>query len=137
MLMLLNESRDPEDPPVVVEPKPEPAPTPAVTIHPDVKPFVVSDSSGPDPEAPKRRGRPPGSKNKGTEQPAMRLVNDVDLASALDNLPPGHTVVQPGHVVLDVPQPTAKLVWNNRAYKLASAVLGDLGNDPDSWRSAR
>lgn len=67
---------------------------PAVFIHPDVKPAA---------DAPKRRGRPPGSRNKPVEpvaapapqpapeptpQPAVRVVEEPVLARALDNLPP-------------------------------------------------
>jgi len=64
---------------------------PAIFIHPDVK----QPLSGPEPAAPKKRGRPPGSKNKAAEtaepliqQPAVRVVEEPVLAAALDNLPP-------------------------------------------------
>lgn len=133
MLMLLNETQDsafddiesPEEAPGVDEPQqdedengptvaarmrrilaeqaqPAPAPEskPAIFIHPDVK----QPLSGPEPAAPKRRGRPPGSKNKvdpgvkvvdlghfpgpePTPQPAVRAIPESVLNAALDNLP--------------------------------------------------
>lgn len=120
------------------EPAPEPAPTPAVVIHPDVKPYVASDLSTP--EAPRRRGRPPGAKNKPKDdapaapQPAMTALDEDDLAAALDNLPPAAVIVEPTHVIREVPQPvqrTAATVIHPKAYKLAGLVLADLGSDSD------
>lgn len=132
---------------------------PAVTIHPDVKPYLVSDTGSPDPAAPRKRGRPPGAKNKpklDTEsllaaaaevpvpkavpapvvqpqpvQPAMTALEEDDLADVLDNLPPAAVIVEPTAVIREVPVQECRVVWNNRAYKLAAAVLGDLGNDSD------
>lgn len=125
------------------QPAPVPAPEskPAVTIHPGVKPYLVSDTGSPEPAAPKRRGRPPGAKNKAKEvedvrhpepsQPAMTALDEDDLADVLDNLPPAAVIAEPDHIIREVPVQECRLVWNNRAYKLAAAVLGDLGNDSD------
>jgi len=140
MLMLTNDSSvelrpstDDYDAPLPETPV-EPVPTPAVTIHPGVKPYVVSDVSGPDPAAPKRRGRPPKARDV-VEQPAVRTVDDDVLTAVLDNvpLPPGHKVVEPDHVILDVPAPVevsktlAISELHPLAFKLAGEVLQHVG----------
>lgn len=109
-----------------------PEPKPAVTIHPDVKPY----------EVPRKRGRPPGAKNKAKEadvvpqsesiQPAMTALDEEDLAEVLDNLPPAAVVVEPDHVIHEAPEQVRHVVIHPKAYKLAAAVLADLGHDSDA-----
>lgn len=107
MLMLLNETQDsafdvesPEEAPGVDEPQQDdgvvegpvvevPKAKPAIFIHPDVKPSL----SGPEPAAPKKRGRPPKNKVEdkvlvtAPPQPAVRTVPAAVLTAALDNVP--------------------------------------------------
>lgn len=167
MLMLLNETQDsvPNEPEPAPEPEEdengptvaarmkkivaeqlssapvlehtEPEAKPAVTIHPGVKPYVASDLSGPTADAPKRRGRPPGAKNKPKDepivetQPAMTALDEEDLADVLDNLPPAAVIVEPKAVIREVPAQECRIIIHPKAYKLAAAVLADLGHDPE------
>lgn len=135
MLMLLSEAQDPvdndiespEEAPGVDEPQQDAPPvTPAVYIHPDVRPL-----NGPDPAPPKRRGRPPGSKNKvdlGPEpdpQPAIRTVPAAVLTAALDNVP----VVSEVREVLPVPQAGPIAVPSPVGIDLACRILPEIAAD--------
>lgn len=146
MLLILGETQasvdeddapEPAPEPVVEAPAPEPAPKPAIFIHPDVK----SSLADTDPVAPKRRGRPPGSKNAKAEQPAIRTVEEPVLAAALDNLPPAKdahysdyldagTPENPESEVREVkPKAVATLLPSPLALSLAAQILPSVGAD--------
>jgi len=134
MLMLLQDSafdvEAPEEAPGVDEPQQDdvvPKAMPALYIHPDVKPL-----HGPDPEPPKRRGRPPGSKNKAADavaepapQPAVRAVPAAVLTAALDNVP----VLSEVREVLPVPQAGPIAVPSPLGIELACRILPEVAAD--------
>jgi hypothetical protein len=185
LLMLLNETQDsafdvesPEEAPGVDEPQqddedengptvaarmrrileeqaaPAPEAKPAIFIHPDVK----QPLSGPDPAAPKRRGRPPGSKNKAAEsaepdasQPAIRTIPESVLNAALDNLPrkapepepvvatrhfndylePTLPPVREVRIIEEIPMPEPSIAPSPLAVEIACRILPQIGWDED------